>query len=238
MDCFLPFFDKKKLPVRTNNRNHFLEACKENAGTASYWPSSSLSLCFLASSSSRFRLASISLRCLSSSSFRCFQVVYSLCLASDMCCSLVLCPDNCCALVLRSWKYDCFIYGNHEKVDRLLITCKRLSHKGTLQWWETYAVPVYIFKYNCTITVTAIYKQVSPLHPLKYCIYFMAHCGFDSWSMKGTLYNASHPFDPKEWPASNFSLKHHPWITHKSQEDKGHDNQLKKLDCLNLIKMK
>ena len=54
----------------------------------------------------------------------------------------------------------------------------------------------------------------------------------------GTLNNASHPFDPKERPASNFFLKHHPWITDKSQEGKGHDNQLKKLDCLNLIKMK
>ena len=110
------FWLKKKLPVKTNKRNHFLEACKANAGTASYWPSSSLSLCFLASSSSRFRLASISLRCLSSSSFRCFQVVYSLCLASDMCCSLVLCPDNCCALVLRSWKYDCFIYRTMRRL--------------------------------------------------------------------------------------------------------------------------
>ena len=37
------------------------------------------------------------------------------------------------------------------------------------------------------------------------------------------------PFDPQEWPASNFSSHYHSWITHSSHEIKGNDQQLKKL---------
>ena len=37
------------------------------------------------------------------------------------------------------------------------------------------------------------------------------------------------PFDPWEWLVSNFSLQYHHWIAHDGHENKGHDQQLKKL---------
>ena len=37
------------------------------------------------------------------------------------------------------------------------------------------------------------------------------------------------PFNPWEWPASNFSFQYHPWIKHLGHENKGNDNQLKNL---------
>ena len=37
------------------------------------------------------------------------------------------------------------------------------------------------------------------------------------------------PFDPLDWPSSNFSLQYHPWITHEGHENKRNDHQLRKL---------
>ena len=37
------------------------------------------------------------------------------------------------------------------------------------------------------------------------------------------------PFNPWEWPASNFSFQYQPWIKHLGHENKGNDNQLKNL---------
>ena len=37
------------------------------------------------------------------------------------------------------------------------------------------------------------------------------------------------PFDPLEWPESNFSSQYNPWIKHTSHKNKGNDFQQRKL---------
>ena len=37
------------------------------------------------------------------------------------------------------------------------------------------------------------------------------------------------PLTPKEWPASNFSQRYHPWIKHLGHKNRENDNQVKEL---------
>ena len=43
------------------------------------------------------------------------------------------------------------------------------------------------------------------------------------------------PFDSKWWPASNFFLQYHPWITHWGHEKKGSDHTQRKLSIVQQI---
>ena len=59
--------------------------------------------------------------------------------------------------------------------------------------------------------------------------------GYHKVYQKRGKYQKNLTLSPQEWPASNFSLQYHHWITHQCHENEGNDHQLKKLSIIRQI---
>ena len=73
-------------------------------------------------------------------------------------------------------------------------------------------------------TATTIPTPPHPTTPLHFIIANLIEPALTLQSIKVAL-----PFDPLEWPTSNFSSQPHPWITYEGHKNKRNDHQLKKL---------